>query len=153
MGAFTLTTTHAHFPRSAPIIGAMYSAAGARPMGQQNDARLPGRICDAPLMVSADVRPSTSTFSAYGSSWRFAQCPRWPNIFSDLIGKLDAVRVTCPSRGRDGRYNLRTLIDGRGGQGKIIDWLDEITADCPKKMAASMNDQCDARCPDLPRVL
>ena len=42
-------------------------------------------------------------------------------IFSDLIGKLDAVRVTCPRCGRDGRYNLRILIEGRGGQGKIID--------------------------------
>jgi hypothetical protein len=25
--------------------------------------------------------------------------------------------VTCPSRGRDGRYNLRVLIDGRSWQG------------------------------------
>ena len=76
--------------------------------------------------------------------------PRDAIIFSDLIGKLDAVRVTCPSCGR---HNLRALIDGRGGQGKIIDWLDKITADCPKKRAASMNDQCGARCPELPRVL
>jgi hypothetical protein len=41
----------------------------------------------------------------------------------------------------------------RRGDAKIIDWLDEITADCPKKKALSMNDQCGARCPDLPRVL
>ena len=62
-------------------------------------------------------------------------------------------RVTCPSCGRDGRYNLRVLIEGRGGQGKIIDWLDEIIGDCRKKMAGSMNDQGGARCPDLPKVL
>jgi hypothetical protein len=24
----------------------------------------------------------------------------------------------------------------------IVDWLDEITADCPKKSAHNMNDQC-----------
>jgi hypothetical protein len=36
---------------------------------------------------------------------------------------------------------------------KVIDWLDVITADCPKKSAHNMNDQCGARCPDLPKVL
>jgi hypothetical protein len=35
---------------------------------------------------------------------------------------------------------------------KLIDWFDEITADCPKKRAHNMNDQCGARCPDLPSV-
>ena len=53
------TATHALFP-PIPIIGAMYSSASARPMADH--ARLPGRICDAPLMVSADVRPSTPPF-------------------------------------------------------------------------------------------
>jgi hypothetical protein len=74
-------------------------------------------------------------------------------ILSDLIGKLDALRMTRPSCGPDGRYRLRALISARGGQSKIIDWLDEITADCPKKSAHNMNDQCGARCPDLPKVL
>src|SRR5262249_28318033 len=36
---------------------------------------------------------------------------------------------------------------------KVIDWLTDITADCPKKVTHNMNDQCGARCPDLPRVL
>jgi hypothetical protein len=36
---------------------------------------------------------------------------------------------------------------------KIIDWLDELTATCPKKIARNMNDQCGARCPDLATVL
>jgi hypothetical protein len=30
----------------------------------------------------------------------------------------------------------------------MIDWLDEITADCAKKLARSMNDQCGVQCPD-----
>jgi hypothetical protein len=38
------------------------------------------------------------------------------------------------------------------GNVKLIDWLDEITADCPKKQAHNMNDPCGARFPDLPRV-
>lgn len=32
---------------------------------------------------------------------------------------------------------------------KLIDWLDEITADCPKKIARKRNDPCVARCKDL----
>ena len=54
---------------------------------------------------------------------------------------------------RAGRYHVQHLIDERGRAGKVIDWLDEITADCPKQMAHSMNHPCGGRCPDLPRVL
>ena len=36
---------------------------------------------------------------------------------------------------------------------KLIDWLDEITADCPKKIARKRNDPCGARCKDLASVL
>ena len=50
----------------------------------------------------------------------------------DLIGKLDVLYVHCP---------------------KLIDWLDELTAECPKKIARNMNDPCGARCRDLARVL
>jgi hypothetical protein len=39
-----------------------------------------------------------------------------------------------------------------GRNAKLIDWLDEITADCPKKQAHNMNDP-GARFPDLPKVL
>ena len=74
-------------------------------------------------------------------------------IFSDLIGKLDVLRVRCDKCGRDGRYDLSRLIDKRGRDGKVIDWLDELTADCPKKQARNMNDPCGARCPELARVL
>src|SRR5262249_55367203 len=74
-------------------------------------------------------------------------------IFGDLIAKLDTVYVACSKCGRSGRYRLRRLIDARGRDARVIDWMDEITADCPKKMTNSMNDQCGARCPDFPRVL
>ena len=74
-------------------------------------------------------------------------------IFADLIGKLDLLRVACDNCRRDGRYGLNRLIEPRGRDAKLIDWLDEITADCPKKSAHNMNDPCGAKCPDLPRVL
>ena len=67
-------------------------------------------------------------------------------IFSDLIGKLDVLRVTCEKCGRDGCYGLNRLIEKRGRDAKLIDWLDELTAECPKKIARNMNDPCGAKC-------
>jgi hypothetical protein len=43
------------------------------------------------------------------------------------------------------------LIERRGRDAKVVDFLAEITADFPKKQAGNMGDQCAARCPDLPR--
>jgi hypothetical protein len=45
------------------------------------------------------------------------------------------------------------LIEQRGRDAKVIDLLAEITADCPKKQAGDLSNQCAARCPDLPRVM
>ena len=74
-------------------------------------------------------------------------------IFSDLIGKLDVVRVICSKCEHGGVYRLDRLMLSRGRNAKIIDWLDEITKDCPKKIARDMNDPCSAKCPQLPNVL
>ena len=60
-------------------------------------------------------------------------------IFSDLIGKLDMLRVACAKCGRDGSYRLNGLIEKRGRDAKLIDWLDELTAECPKKIAHNMS--------------
>jgi hypothetical protein len=54
---------------------------------------------------------------------------------------------------RASRYRVQHLIEERGRNAKLIGWLDEITADCPKKQAHNMNDPCGARFPDLPKVL
>ena len=48
-------------------------------------------------------------------------------IFSDLIGKLDLIRVACDKCGRDGCYGLNRLIERRGRDAKLVDWLDELT--------------------------
>jgi len=73
--------------------------------------------------------------------------------FADLLGKLTVLRVECAKCGRFGRYPLHRLIDQHGGNGTVLDWLDKLTADCPRRRDASISDQCHARCPDLPRVV
>ena len=40
-----------------------------------------------------------------------------------------------------------------GIDAKLFDWPDEITADCPRKQAKNLNDQCGVRCADLPKVV
>jgi hypothetical protein len=62
--------------------------------------------------------------------------------FSDLIGKLDVLHVECEKCARDGRYRLSRLIQDRGRDAKVTDWLDQITADCPKRAMVSWNDRC-----------
>ncbi|MGB9217878.1 MAG: hypothetical protein WCC42_21960, partial [Pseudolabrys sp.] len=37
--------------------------------------------------------------------------------------------------GRDGCYGLYRIIEKRGRDAKPIDWLDELTTECPKKIA------------------
>jgi hypothetical protein len=48
-------------------------------------------------------------------------------IFSDLTGKLDVLRVSCAICSRTGSYRLTGLIERRGRDGKVVDWLDEIS--------------------------
>ena len=73
--------------------------------------------------------------------------------FGDLVGKLDVLVVACDKCGRKGRYSVARLIERHGRDAKVLDLLAEITADCPKKQAGNMSDQCAARCPDLPKVM
>jgi hypothetical protein len=73
--------------------------------------------------------------------------------FNDLHGKLSALRVVCEKCGRVGRYNVGPLIDQRGHDGKVVDLLAEITADCPRRAARNFNDRCGANCPDLPQFM
>jgi hypothetical protein len=39
---------------------------------------------------------------------------------------------------------LLHLIEQRGSDAKVVDFLAEITADCPKKQTGNMRDQCAA---------
>jgi hypothetical protein len=46
---------------------------------------------------------------------------------SDLVGKHDWLNVRCEKRGRHGRYNVASLVEGLGLNGKLTDWLGRIT--------------------------
>jgi hypothetical protein len=63
-------------------------------------------------------------------------------IFRDIVGKLDVLRVKC---GRKGQYWVDHLIQRYGIDAKLFDW--EPEADCPRKQARNLNDQCGARYP------
>ena len=101
--------------------------------------------------MDCDIRWAASTNNSFHA--RMLLMPDGAIIFSDLIGKLVVLRVSCDKRGRDGCYGLGRLIERRGRDAKLVDWLDAITADCAKKRAGNMNDRCGARCPQLPKVL
>jgi hypothetical protein len=71
-----------------------------------------------------------------------------------MAGKLDVLRVSYDKCGRSGRYQLQRLIRDRGRDGKLVDWLEELTADCPKKKSLlNMSNRCGAKFPQLPKVL
>ena len=74
-------------------------------------------------------------------------------VFSDLVGKLDVLRVTCDKCGRAGSYRVTRLVEQHGREAKIVDWLDKIVADCPKRVTVTWNDRCIVKCPNLPKVL
>jgi hypothetical protein len=74
-------------------------------------------------------------------------------IFRDLVGKLEVLNVECDKCGRRGRYRLDRLIERYGIDAKLFEWSDEITADCPRKIAKKLDDLCGASCPDLPGVV
>ncbi|HEX9219975.1 MAG TPA: hypothetical protein VF858_05785 [Gemmatimonadaceae bacterium] len=58
-------------------------------------------------------------------------------IFGDLIGKLD-VRGSSKG-GRSGKYRLAALI---ARYGRAFTWIEEITGDCPRKLARRDSDPC-----------
>jgi hypothetical protein len=48
---------------------------------------------------------------------------------------------------------LARLIAQYGRDEKLFRWTDEITADCPRKLAPSDSDPCGAILPDLPKIV
>src|SRR5262245_44355284 len=88
-----------------------------------------------------------------GTSYRPPMPREGAIICSDLIGKLDVVKVACGKCERVGQYSLARLIERHGRDGKLADLIDPVAADCQKRKAANFSDRCDARCPDLPKVL
>ena len=73
--------------------------------------------------------------------------------FRDIVGKLTVLCITCDKCGRSDQYRVDRLIMRYGIDAKPFDWLEEIAADCPRKQAKNLNDQCGSRCPDLSKVV
>jgi hypothetical protein len=46
---------------------------------------------------------------------------------SDLADKLDVLRVECEKCGRSGRYRVTTVAAQIGWDGKLTDWLSDLT--------------------------
>ena len=69
--------------------------------------------------------------------------------FGDLLGKLEVLRVTCDKCERAGLYRVAKLVLQHGHDGKITDWLHELTKDCARKSSPGLSDPCAARMPDL----
>ncbi len=74
-------------------------------------------------------------------------------IFSDLIGKLDVLRIECPKCGRSGRYRLADVITRYGRDEKLIAFSADATENCTRKQRRNDSDPCGAIFPDLPEVL
>jgi hypothetical protein len=50
---------------------------------------------------------------------------------ADLVGRLDVLRVACEKCGRAGRYRVTTLAEQIGWDGKLTNWLYDLTKDWP----------------------
>jgi hypothetical protein len=70
-------------------------------------------------------------------------------MIGGLVGKLDVLRVECPTCGRQGRYHVARLLEELGSGYRLTDWLSERTADCPQKNQAGVTRACGAVMPDL----
>jgi hypothetical protein len=71
----------------------------------------------------------------------------------DLLGKIGMLRVECGKCRRAGSYSVCFLVQQCGRKQTILDWKEQLTADCPRRVSGHYNDQCGARCPDLLKVL
>jgi len=73
--------------------------------------------------------------------------------FGDLDGTLllGVLRVSCSKCDRKGRYHLTKLIEEYGRDGRLVDWKESLTADCPRRASdrAALHDICGAHFPDL----
>jgi hypothetical protein len=57
-------------------------------------------------------------------------------IFRDIAGKLDLLQIECAQCGRAGRYRVGRPIAARGVDVSVIEWRLELTANCPRRIAA-----------------
>jgi hypothetical protein len=66
-----------------------------------------------------------------------------------LVGKLEVLRVECPTCGRQGGYHVARLLEELGPGYRLTVWLSERTADCSQKYPSGPTRACGAVMPDL----
>jgi hypothetical protein len=54
-----------------------------------------------------------------------------------LVGRLDVLRVECPTCGRQGRYHVARLLKELGADARLTDWLHERTAVVRKRAVSA----------------
>jgi hypothetical protein len=74
-------------------------------------------------------------------------------IFSDVMGRLDMLRIECSKCGRSGRYRLADLLMRYGRNEKPFAFMEDLADNCARKQARSDNDPCGAIFSDLPKLL
>jgi hypothetical protein len=70
-----------------------------------------------------------------------------------LVGKLDMLRVECPTCGRQGQYSVARLVAVFGPHARLTDWLSMLTADCPQTNQKGVTRARGAVMPDLRKLL
>ena len=66
-----------------------------------------------------------------------------------LVGKLEMLRIECPTCGRQGSYRVARLVAVSGPRARLTDWLSLLTSDCPQKNQKGVARACGAIMPDL----
>jgi hypothetical protein len=69
--------------------------------------------------------------------------------FGYLVGKLDVLRIECPTCGWQGRYHVARLVAVFGPGYRMTDWLHERTADCAQKQPGGPTQTCGSVMPDF----
>ena len=70
----------------------------------------------------------------------------------DLAGRLDYLRIECSACDRAGQYRVLRLIAELGNDFPLPELRERLTANCSKRRAASIDEQCKASFPDLRTV-
>jgi hypothetical protein len=69
--------------------------------------------------------------------------------FGDLLGRLDWREIVCTKCDRHGHYYVHGLASTHGRNFKILEWIGEMTKDCPRQNSPGLADARGARCPGL----
>jgi hypothetical protein len=129
---------------------------------------MPGPSLDRPPLPTTKPRPVTHRGEALpcgatdieqglaqNTRGGLASRPRQPRGWVPCGGRGRQPRqVACSKCDRRGRYRLARLIERCGRDAKLVDWKDQITADCSRraKDRTVTLDLCGAFFPDLLRV-